>query len=789
MRLLISLFLLLPAFSAIAQSGGYSIRGRVMDAESKLPVEKVTIQLERTSQSTLTDSSGHFELPGLEQGSYVLIVSHVGYQSFKKTIRVKDTVEYIEVSLLLSTGSLSEVTVTGIADELAAARKVRNNVMPVTILTAKQIENRASNLNELLARQTGVQIRRTGGLGSEARISVRGLEGRRVQVFIDGNPLNTPDGSLGINDLPLQIIERIEIYKGTIPAWLGGDGLGSAVNVVIRHRDVSYVDATASYQSYNTINTGLILKKSFDKAGIEMGIGAFTNSSDNNYVMESPFQPGLKIKRDHDKFRSLLVGGSIRFHKLWFDEVELEAAYVGIDKQLQGVQTNIQHIENNGNTSVLILGLKKKGLLNNKLSFKYNGALANINVKFTDTSSYSYDWYGNRMPSVYGKGELGIGPNMATNIQKEFRQMANFNYELNEVFTLNLNNTIRAGKFEPNDDLGNQYAHRNLFNWPGNLFNTVTGLTLETHLLEEKLLISAALKHYYSRVRGYNTNIYLTTDPEKVKNTVSTGGYNIGARYSFTPAFLVKASYERAVRLPVNAELFGDGALITPSILLKPERSHNYTAGIVYDKVSRGQKRLQVESNVFYMEVGDMIQLAGAGGLTTGYVNYANVDIVGADAEIKYDLTRGLYVSGNITWQRLRDMNKYIPGTQQVENPTYKRQIPNVPELFANWNLEYHANNLLGQDTKTRIIYEGSYSKQYSYSFNVSRYDHFFIPQYVAHNLAVEQSFKKDRYTIAGEINNFTDAIIINNWNMPLPGRTFRIKIRYLLLSKPHAHS
>jgi len=114
--------------------------------------------------------------------------------------------------------------------------------MPVTIISGKNIINRASNVNEISARQAGVQIRMSGSAGSESRISVRGLERRRVQVFIDGSPLNTPDGTHGVNDLPLQIIERREIYKGTVPAWLGSDGLGSAVNVVMRHRDVSYIE-------------------------------------------------------------------------------------------------------------------------------------------------------------------------------------------------------------------------------------------------------------------------------------------------------------------------------------------------------------------------------------------------------------------------------------------------------------------------------------------------------------------------------------------------------------------
>jgi outer membrane receptor protein involved in Fe transport len=265
-------------------------------------------------------------------------------------------------------------------------------------------------------------------------------------------------------------------------------------------------------------------------------------------------------------------------------------------------------------------------------------------------------------------------------------------------------------------------------------------------------------------VKGYNTNIYLQGAPDQVNNITNTLGYNGGMRYNFTQSWLLKASYERAVRLPLNAELFGDGALITPAILLKPEKSHNFSAGLIFDKTSSSQSRLQIEANAFYMRVNNMIQLAGAGGLTTGYVNYAHVDVAGADAEVKLDVTKNLYLSANLTWQRLRDINLYLPGTQQVEN------------------------GLVTKGSRTRVIYEGSYTKKYSYSFNISRFDQFFIPSYITHNIVLEQSFLNDRYTITGEVHNITNENVINNWNMPLPGRTFRIKVRYLLLSKPGNH-
>jgi outer membrane receptor protein involved in Fe transport len=764
---------------------------RVIDSVTSQPLQNVTIQIPVLKRTFMTDASGTATIT-LPAGKYVFYFTAVGYTKTHTAITVTDTTMIdLAVKMKIKAGELSEVTVTGETEKQAEIKKIKSNVMPVTILTAKQIENKASNLNEILNRQAGVQVRLSGGLGSESRISVRGLEGKRVQIFIEGNPLNTPDGSLGINDLPLQIIERIEIYKGTVPAWLGGDGLGSAVNIVLRHRDVSYIDANVSYQSFNTRGAGLILKKVLNEQGIEMAMGIFDNASDNSYTMKSPYQPGLTIKRDHDRFHSLLTGGSIRFHKTWFDEVEVEGAYIKVNKQIQGIQSNIQQAENRSNSGVLALALKKDKFGNGKLGLRYNVVLTAFNVKLIDTSSWSYDWDGNKNPSLYGKGEFGIGPNgpnLSTTIQNEARHRFNIFYRLSNVFTLNLNNTFRYGKFNPHDDMANDYAGKNLFNYPGKVVNSTTGLTLESRLHDDRLLFSTAVKQYYNRVEGYNTNIYLQAPPEEIQNTVSTMGYNAGLRYNITGAFFIKASQERAIRLPVNSELFGDGALITPSISLKPEVAYNYTAGGVFDKFNKRDNHLQIEGNVFYMRVNKLIQLAG-GGLTTGYVNYAKVNILGADMEVKSDITSYLFASVNATWQHLKDVNKYIPGTQNVSNPTYKLTIPNIPQLFGNWNLEFHKDNLTGKNSKTRIIYEGSYARKYNYGFNISVYDRFIIPSYHSHNLIIEQSFKNDRYVITVAVYNLTNEAILNNFNQPLPGRSFRIKLRYFLLSRKIAHT
>jgi outer membrane receptor protein involved in Fe transport len=502
--------------------------------------------------------------------------------------------------------------------------------------------------------------------------------------------------------------------------------------------------------------------------------------------MVSPFQPDLKIKRNHDKYHSVLAGGSIRFHKLWFDEVEIETGYVTNDKQIQGIYKNIQHVTSNAVAKVGVLNLTKKSFAKDKLGLKYNLIYGKFDVNFVDTSAYNYNWDGGRIPSTLGRGELGNGPNLSKNLQLDRRQRLNLEYRFKPNHGLNFNNTARYVTFDPSDEVGNEYAGKNIYNYPGSAVNSTTGITLESRFKEDKLLLSAAIKHYYNLVKGYNTSIYLNNStPDQVNNSTNELGYNIGLRYSFTNDFFVKGSHERGVRLPNNTELFGDGILITPATNLKPELSYNYNLGLVYDVSYQDGRRLQVEANGFYMNVEQLIQLSG-NGLTLGYVNYAKANIIGADFDLKYDISKNVFASFNATYQKLTDINRFIPGTQKVPNPTYQLAIPNTPRLFFNWNVEYHINDLLGKKSKSRLIYDGSFVDKYNYGFPISIYDNLKIPAYASHTISAEQSFHDGRYTLTAEANNITNETIINNFNQPLPGRTFRIKLRYLLLGKPH---
>lgn len=165
--------------------------------------------------------------------------------------------------------------------------------MPISVISMNQIQGTVNNVQDILAKTAGITVRATGGTGSTSRISVRGLEGKRIGLFIDGNPMNDNSDFIDINDIPVEMIDRIEIYKGVVPAKFGGSAVGGAVNIVIKEYPPKYLDVNYSYGSFNTHNASVVSKMNIAPKGIEFGLGGFYTYADNDYKMKSPFQEGL----------------------------------------------------------------------------------------------------------------------------------------------------------------------------------------------------------------------------------------------------------------------------------------------------------------------------------------------------------------------------------------------------------------------------------------------------------------------------------------------------------------
>ncbi|MDO4704007.1 TonB-dependent receptor [Tannerella sp.] len=767
--LLIVSWTMMPAMAQTAQ-----ITGTVIDANNREPLAGASVYIEQVKRGDATGHNGEFTITDLKAGDYTATVSYIGYYTLTEKITLREGESRAwTIRLAPETHSLSEVVVTAKTE----ARKLREQAMPISVINMKQIQGTVNNVTDILNKTMGVTIRSSGGVGSASRISVRGLEGKRIGFFIEGQPMNENSDFMDINDIPVEMIDRIEIYKGVIPAKFGGSAVGGAVNIVPTEYPPKYFDISYTIESFHTHKASAVLKRNLTKPGIELGLGGFYTYSDNDYTMESPYQRGLIIKRDHDRFEKLTVAAGFIFRKWYFDKLKFSPLFVRTHKQIQGIQYNIQHARSFSDSYAIENEIEKDHFLIDGLAFDCHMIYAYTRYHFLDTAKQRYHWDMTTYPaySIYG-GEIGI-PSTAQNQKHTVMQQMNLNYVIDKLHALNFNSQFNYAKNIPNDTLKDKaIGYRTIFD--SRMTSWVAGLSYEYKSTDEKLLNALTGKYYYYSMQTKLADFYGQNKINEVDIRKHNWGVNDAVRYKFTPDWLVKFSAGYEMRLPTENELIGDGFLLAPSGDLRPERSTNINIGTLYDRTA-SNKLFSIEVNAFYSYLKDMIRYT-KGPLQGRYENFGEMRSLGVEAEIKADITSRLYGYVNATYQDLRDTRDHEPGSS-VPNPSKRLRMPNIPYLLANAGLEYHRENLFGlKQTNTRMFVDGSFIEAYYYDFKQSIHQDKIIPRSFKCDIGLEQSFLNGGLSFSLRVNNVTDTRLLSEFNYPLPGRNVSARIRYV---------
>ena len=213
-------------FSVSAQFAVLS--GKVTDQEGQ-PLPGATIMITGTQSGVASDNNGHFKLSKVSFGSYELAVSMVGYQKKVITVLVRnENPSFLTITLSASHKALDEIVVIGKSEATA----LRQSPQAVAVLETQTARLQTADLGEVMAKVQGVNVQRGGGLGSDTRFSLNGLTDDQIRFFLDGIPLDFVGYSFGIANVPVNLIDRVEIYKGVVPIRFGADALGGAVNLV-----------------------------------------------------------------------------------------------------------------------------------------------------------------------------------------------------------------------------------------------------------------------------------------------------------------------------------------------------------------------------------------------------------------------------------------------------------------------------------------------------------------------------------------------------------------------------
>ncbi len=769
--------LTLLCIRAEAQNAGGRITGIVVDEAEDAPLTGATILIKELQKGETADMDGKFSFEGLPAATYTIVADFIGYLPLEKTIRVEKN-KTVSLTLCMKAQPLSLEHATVVAK--SEARMVREQAMPVSVISMKQLQGTVSDIQGILAKTVGVTVRSTGGVGSASRLSVRGLEGKRIGFFIDEAPMNDQSDFLDLNDIPVDMIDRIEIYKGVVPSKFGGSSMGGAVNIVLKEYPDHYADLSYTRESFNVNKGQAVFKRNLRGSGLVIGVGGGYTYADNSYTMESPYVKGLQIRRDHDNFRKLLLGGSLKARKWWFDKVEFEPAYVQTYKEIQGIETDIRQAHTTSRAVLLSNKLEKDDFLIEGLDFDMTTAVAYTEYSLIDTAKLWYDWSGNAYPtpSPLG-GELGNRfPTESFNRKASLIHKLNLEYLISKNHSVSLNSVTTLANGYPSDELKEQSLGKKI-DFDSRMKSWVAGLSYDFHTTDDRFLNSITGRFYWYKTHTQYQNIYVNMPPEDISINKSSFGVSDAMRYRITPAFMAKLSGGYDVRIPAENELLGDGYSVIPSEKLMPERNLSANASLLYDVAGTHPSNLQIELSGYYMYLQDMIRYA-KGMLGAQYQNFGEMRTLGAELEIKADVLPFLYLYGNVNYQDLRDVRDYEEGSS-LPNSTKGKRMPNIPYFMANAGLEFHRENLFGgKGQNTRLFADLAFVEEYLYDFEFTEYTKRRIPRSTTLDLGFEHSFMDQRLFLSGKIKNVTDAKVLSEFNQPLPGRSFAIKLRYI---------
>ena len=188
----------------------------------------------------------------------------------------------------IDTFEMEEIVVTATRTEARKSEIAAN----VTVVSKKEIEKLpASNAAEVLQYIPGIYVEFNGGLGSDATgIRIQGSEPRHVTIFQDGVPLNQlANPQTDLSFLPVDLIDRIEIYKGAASsAW--GSSLGGVVNIItkepVKGKPVS-VDARASYGEFETLKSRGSVSGTEDRFGYLVSV---THDESNGFIDHTDYR-------------------------------------------------------------------------------------------------------------------------------------------------------------------------------------------------------------------------------------------------------------------------------------------------------------------------------------------------------------------------------------------------------------------------------------------------------------------------------------------------------------------
>ncbi len=637
------------------EKDGSTISGNVSEKKTGKSLPFATILIVEIGKGNATDENGNYQLINVPSGSFTLRVQSLGYETVEKRITVSDNESMVIDFKLGETSFIADEVVVS-ANRNETSRKMAPVV--VNVMSARLFEAvNSTDLSKSLKFQSGLRVENNCQNCGFPQVRINGLEGPYSQILINSRPvISALSGVYGLEQIPVNMIERVEVVRGGGSALFGANAVGGTINIITKDPVNNSFQVTSTLSDMNG--------KAWEQY---VGANASLVSNNNTYgiaVYES-YRNRNPYDADGDGFSELgklnmnTFGFRSYYRPSQFSRISIEYHNTnefrrgGNKFDLQPHETDIteqtKHVINSGGLNYDIFWQEYK----HKLSF-YSSA------QHTDRNSYygaqqDMNAYGKTKDLTWMAGGMYVG-NYDNVLFAPATFTAGVEYQINTL------HDVMTGYHR---DMRQEVKIASTFlqnEWKLNQLILLAGFRIDDHNLIDNPIFSPRINL-----------LYKPSDKLQARATWSTG-------------FRAPQAYDEDLHITAVG---GEGVVIKIADGLKAERSNSFSGSIDWTShIGHFQTNLLVEG--FYTSLDDVFVLENIGYDDQGIHikerrngNGARVYGVNIDGKIAHGNDISLQVG--VTAQR----SEYTQWEAWSEDPDVApiKHMPRTPNYYGYFTL------------------------------------------------------------------------------------------------------
>ncbi|KPA11838.1 TonB-denpendent receptor [Candidatus Magnetomorum sp. HK-1] len=618
----------------------------------------------------------------------------------------------------------------------------------MTEIKKTEFEGKINDLTDIIKKESGIQIRRTGGIGSNSTVSFRGSSSNQVMVYMDGILLNDASGGgVDLSNIGLSDVESIEIYRGTTPLQFSHASIGGALNIkTLRTKPGFKGSFSLGTGSFGLNSQSAFLNHRPGKWDYLMSFDHMEINYDydllNDYHTVNPYDDKWQRKKN-DTLNQLNFMSRLGVDLTDRIRVDFSSHWFSKDKGLPNALNR---------QSPTSYDIRKKDFIARMAVDQIGSWNMNTILGFKQKKEYYDDPHGD-IGSLYGIGKQRY---------QYTTDVYTFHLDAENISDNHLTRLMFESRYEaytPKDLLKLQMTK------DCDRLTFIGGIQETLFFMNQQLLIIPGVRFYLLRdaLRG----TYNPTTEEWIPDKIEEKDYfspQLGLRYQPYNWLIFKTNAAKYTREPSFYERYGDRGLVYGNPTLKAEKGVNIDAGLELNFSFDHSKIHRFSCNAvwFWSDIDNIIIREPDSSGSIQYKNHESARIEGFETSLNLEFLKFFKIISNATFQDAKNLDKTfsvfyqtsLPGRYNRSYMTRFETIISGLRLYSEWTREtgmyYVSGNLLPAKVKKETNIGASYL-------------------YKSLNLSFEgKNITNEKYDDYSSLHFF-----------PKPGRTYFFKIMY----------